>query len=251
MPRKSLFALVAVLLFGTAFTAPAQAQSQAVSFNIGYFSIRGIDGRVPGDILAAELAGTSIVAGTNLSDALLFRLKDFNTATFGGEWLIGLSDFLEGGVGVGYYSSGEVPSVSANFINTSNDSEITQTLRLRIVPITATVRFLPLGRRNVVEPYIGGGVGVFIWRYSEAGQFIDPSNADIFTANPPYVQTGTNAGPVILGGARIPFGKYAIGGEIRWQKATGTLPTSDFVSDAIDLGGVTIQATFVVRFGGK
>jgi hypothetical protein len=250
MPRKSLVALVAVLVFGAAFAAPAQAQSQAVSFNIGYFSIRGIDGRVPGDVLAAELAGTSIVAGTDLSDALLFRLKDFNTATFGGEWLIGLGDFLEGGVGIAYYSR-SVLSSYANLTNQADDSEIVQTLRLRIVPITATVRFLPLGRRNVVEPYIGGGVGVFLWRYSEAGQFIDPSNANIFVANPPYVATGTNAGPVILGGARIPFGKYAIGGEIRWQKATGTLPTEQFVSDAIDLGGLTIQATFVVRFGGK
>ena len=251
MPRKSLFAvLVAVLGFGAAFAAPAQAQSQAVSFNIGYFALRGIDGRVSGDILATELAGTSIVSGTSLSDALFFPLKDFNSATFGGEWLIGLGDNLEGGIGIAYYGR-SVLSSYANFTNQADGSEIVQTLRLRIVPITATVRFLPLGRQNVVEPYIGAGVGIFLWRYSEAGQFIDPTTANIFSANPPFVATGTNAGPVILGGARIPFGNYAIGGEVRWQKATGTLPTSQFVSDAIDLGGLTYQATFVVRFGGK
>jgi hypothetical protein len=241
MLRKSLFALVAVVLFSAAFAAPARAQSQAVSFSIGYFALRGEDVRLAeGDILASELNAGYI-------DALAFNLKDFNNASFGGEWLIGIGNFLEGSVGIAYYTSRGVPSWSANFQNT-NGSEITQTLRLRIVPITATVRFLPLGRSGVVEPYIGAGVGIFNWRYSEVGQFV-ASDQSIYTAS--YAATGTNAGPVVLGGARIPFGKYAIGGEIRWQKATGTLPTSQFLSDMVDLGGVTFQATIVVRFGGR
>jgi outer membrane protein W len=241
MLRKSLVALLAVVLFGALFAAPAHAQSQAVSFNIGGFFLRGEDARLAdGDILATELNAGFI-------DALSFRLKDFNNVTVGGEWLIGLGDFLEGGVGIAYYSSGGVPSVSANFVNTNN-AEITQTLRLRMVPITATVRFLPLGRSSVVEPYAGAGIAVIPWRYSEVGQFLD-SQQNIFTAN--FAATGTNVGPIVLGGARVPFGNFAIGGEVRWQKAHGTLPTSQFLSDRIDLGGVTAQATFVVRFGGR
>ena len=43
----------------------------------------------------------------------------------------------------------------------SNFSEIEQEFKLRIVPFTATFRFLPLGRKGAVQPYIGGGVGVF------------------------------------------------------------------------------------------
>ncbi len=251
MLRKPLVALVAILLFGAAFAQPARAQSQAVNIQIGEFFLRGIDSRVAGDVLANDLAGTSIVAGTNLSDALFFQMKDFNGFTFGGEWLIGVGDFLEGGVGIAYYKR-SVDSTYANFVNTQDGPEITQTLRLRVVPITATVRFLPLGRRSVIEPYIGAGLGVFIWRYTEAGLFIDPSNGDIFSAtgSNSFQATGTNVGPVILGGARIPFGAYAIGGEVRWQRAEGTLP-SDFVGTKIDLGGVTAQATFTVRFGGR
>jgi hypothetical protein len=250
MLRKSLFVLVAVVLFGATFAAPARAQSQAVSFNIGYFVLRGEDARLAeGDILASELNG-------GYYDALAFNLKDFNNVTFGGEWLIGVGQFLDAGVGVAYYSSGGVLSVSRNFVNTDG-SEIPQTLRLRIVPITATVRFLPLGRSAVVEPYVGGGLGIFAWRYSEVGQFVFPNDAggaDISTAT--YQASGTKVGPVVLGGVRFPFGNFAIGGEIRWQKATGTLPgplsaNPQFLSDAIDLGGVTYQATFVVRFGGR
>jgi opacity protein-like surface antigen len=242
MLRKTLVALLAVALFGAAFAAPAQAQSQAVSFNVGYFAVRGLDGRAATDIAANEL-----VLGGNI-DLLDYRLQNFNNATFGAEWLIGLGGFLEGGVGIAYYSSGSVPSVSLNFVNT-NGSEITQALRLRNIPITATVRFLPLGRRSVVEPYIGGGLGIFIWRYSEVGQFVD-SNQNIFSST--FVASGTKVGPVLLGGVRIPVGKYAIGGEIRYQKAEGDL-SSVFapLATTVDLGGLTYQATFVVRFGGK
>ncbi len=251
MSRKTLVALLAVMLFGAAFAAPAHAQSQAVSLDIGYLWVRGLDGRATGDVLVADLAGTSTVVGTELSDALLFDFNHFNNVTFGGEWLIALGDFLEGGVGVGYYSS-SVNSVYANFTNQTNPSvetEIPQTLRLRVVPITATVRFLPLGRKAPVEPYIGGGLGIYAWRYSEVGQFVDPTTADIYSAS--FVGSGWNVGPVIVGGVRLPFGKYALGGEVRWQKATGNLSTNDFVAPKIDLGGTTVQATFVVRFGGR
>lgn len=241
MLRKSLVALLAVMLFGAAFATPARAQSQAVSFNIGKFFLRGEDARLANnDILATELNAGFI-------DALAFNLKDFNNVTIGGEWLIGMGDFLEGGIGVAYYNSGGVPSVSRNYVNKDN-TEITQTLRLRIVPITATVRFLPLGRTSVVEPYVGAGVGIFPWRYSEVGQFV-ASDESIFTAN--YAATGTNVGPVVLGGLRIPFGAYAVGGEVRWQRAKGTLPTDQFLSDTIDLGGISGSFNFTVRFGGR
>lgn len=259
MLRKSLFALLAVMLFGATFAAPAHAQSQAVSLNIGGFMARGIDGRCPNVSLTSsgspllvncDILGTELNAGQ--IDALLFNLKDFNNVTFGGEWLIGVGNMLEAGVGIAYYSSGQVPSVSANYVNQADNSEITQQIRLRIVPITATIRFLPLGRANVVEPYIGGGIGIFPWRYSEVGQFLFPNadgTLDITSAS--YVASGTAVGPVILGGARIPFGRYAIGGEIRWQQAKGTLPLDQFLSDHVDLGGISYQATFVVRFGGR
>ena len=57
-----------------------------------------------------------------------------------------------------------MPSVYAASVN-ANGSEIEQELKLRIVPLTATVRFLPIGHGSV-EPYVGAGIGAFNWRYS-------------------------------------------------------------------------------------
>ena len=51
-------------------------------------------------------------------------------------------------------------------------SDITQDLRLRLVPAAFTFRLLPLGQDRGFQPYVGGGLNVIAWRYSESGQFV-------------------------------------------------------------------------------
>jgi outer membrane protein W len=222
--------------------APASAQvvrvgrdepRNAISFNVGYFALRGIDARDDNDVLLADL------------DELAFDVKDFNGASVGGEYLFGIGQFLEGGVGVGYYQK-TVPSVYADFVN-ENGTEIAQDLKLRVVPVTATIRFLPIGRGAAVEPYVGAGIGFFNFRYSEVGDFVDFSDGTIFSDR--YVDSGTAVGPVILGGVRVPVGDaWSFGGELRWHKAVGDLEEPGFLSDKIDLGGLTTSFTLQIRF---
>jgi outer membrane protein W len=221
-----------------AAATPAGAQvtrvepRQAVGFNLGYFAVRGEDARVDGDVLWEDLS------------SLAFDIKDFNFATFGGEWLFDVSDYLEAGVGVGYYQR-TVPSVYRS-VTHSDGSEIEQDLKLRIVPLTATVRFLPLGRSSV-QPYVGAGIGWFNWRYSEAGEFVDFRDDSIFSAR--FVDSGSSAGPVVLGGIRFPVSDlWLVGGELRYQKAEGNIESEGFLGDKIDLGGWTTSVTFHLRF---
>jgi hypothetical protein len=220
------------------FAPSALHAQQTLSFNIGGFSPRSEDARVRDE-------GPSNDVLVNNLDFLAFNIKDFAGGTFGAEYLVGLGKFVDAGLGIGVYKR-SVPSVYADFVNDNGD-EIEQTLKLRIVPFTATVRFLPMGRSNGVEPYIGAGLGVFNWRYSESGEFIDFSDASLFRES--FVGKGTATGPVVLGGVRIPLGSWGVGGEVRYQKAEGDLPIDqDFSADKIDLGGWTYVATFHVRF---
>lgn len=244
---RSMSSLALMLLaFGT-FASPANAQivqvtrddaRHSVGFNLGYFSVKGQDSRVDDDVLVADLFA---------ADPLLFEVKDFNYVTFGGEWLYAVSNYLETGVGIGYYAR-TVPSVYDDLVNV-NGNEIAQDLKLRMVPITATVRFLPIGRRGPVEPYVGAGVGFVNWRYSESGEFVDSSDGSIFRET--YKADGTAVGPVILGGLRFPAGDaLTVGVEYRWQKAEGdTKPAeSQLLGSKIDLGGQSINFTMHVRF---
>lgn len=221
--------------------AAAQAQSQTLTFNIGYFGLKGEDARSDDDILFAELNQ----AFNNADYSLLFDVSDFNGGMFGADWHFGVGEYIEAGVGASFYRR-RVPTIYENFLDTDL-SELDQDLRLRIAPLTATVRVFPFGRNtNGVQPYLGGGIGAFFWRFSEVGDFIDPSTDQIFFAD--YEENGTSAGPIVFGGVRFPAGDaFLVGGELRWHRAEGTL-SDDFIAERIDLGGWTGNFTMAVRF---
>jgi len=215
-----------------AWAQPAHAQQQTVNFTLGYFTPLGEDARTTGDVLNANRS------------FLFFDLKDFNTASVGGEWLFPLGQYLEGGAGVSF-STRTVPSVYQDFVD-SDGTEVDQDLRLRMVPITFSFRLLPLGQHTGFQPYIGAGVAVIPWRYSESGEFIDFGAGNVIFRDT-FVATGTNAGPVVLGGIRFAGRSVSSGFEIRYQKAEGDVG-NDFAAPKIDLGGWTYNFTVGVRF---
>jgi outer membrane protein W len=223
---------VFALVIGFIGPPAASAQQQSVNLFLGGFIPRSVDARPADDVLV------------NDQNFLDFRIRDFDGVTFGGEYLVGLGDFLEAGLGIGYYQK-TTTSVYLFQVN-ANGSEIPQDLKLRIVPFTATVRFLPLGRHAPIQPYVGAGVGVMRYRYSETGQFVDSDNS-IFTGN--FVGSGTATGPVVLGGVRLSVGQFDPGFEVRYQSAKGDLPADQtFAGPRIDLGGFNYLFTFNIRF---
>jgi len=230
MLRLMSAGLVILMVMGVVAAPPASAQQQ-IAFSIGGFSPKSADHRSLDDVLVNDL------------DFLAFRVSDFSGFIFNGEYLAALGDHFDAGFGVGYYAQ-TVPTVYSDFVN-ANGTEIQQDLRLRIVPFTATVRWLPLGHRGI-EPYIGGGVGIFNYHYSEEGQFLG-TDGSIFNGS--FAGSGTAVGPVLLGGVRVPVGSWGVGGELKYQWAEGTLPADqDFAGNKIDLGGFTYTFTINVRF---
>lgn len=235
--RRSTIALTLAGLVSALAPASSYAQ-QSLNFSLGGFTTRGEDARVRSNNRSDDVL-------VNNLDFLAFKLNDFNGATAGAEYLVAIGEWVDAGLGVGFYRR-TVPSIYSDFVN-SNGTEIEQNLKLRVVPFTATIRFLPLGHHNGLEPYIGAGVGVFNWRYSETGSFVDFSDGSIFRDS--FLGTGTATGPVVLGGIRLPVGSFGVGGEIRYQNAIGDLPSDQgFSGTKIDLGGWNYVATFNVRF---
>ena len=118
--RKVLQCASAAALLAVTAAVPAQAQvrrvasgNQAIGFNVGFFSVKDLDSRSPSadelgrpgadfDVLYADLSQGAF--------SLDFDPKDFSGVTFGGEWLIGLGDYLEAGIGAGFYQR-TVPSL--------------------------------------------------------------------------------------------------------------------------------------------
>jgi hypothetical protein len=215
--------------------APARSASadQVFNFHVGYFALRGEDARIADDVILQNL------------DLHAFQISDFNHANVGGEWLVGFGEFIEAGVGIGFYQR-TVPSVYRGFVH-PDGREIEQDFRLRLLPISASVRLLPIGRNAGIQPYVGGGLGIINWRYTEVGEFVDFRDFGIFRDR--FVAQGTDAGPLFVAGVRVPFGlTFMTGAEIRYHRARGTLDPVDFLDDSIDLGGLTTQITIGFRF---
>ena len=72
--------------------APAASAQQSLSFSLGGFSPRNEDARTSNDVLVHNL------------DFLAFNIKDFSGPTIGAEWLAGLGDKFEAGLGAGFYT---------------------------------------------------------------------------------------------------------------------------------------------------
>ena len=75
-------------------------------------------------------------------------IGQFDDFTFGGEWLFHATwrHYFDGGLGVASYQKTTVPVIDIYNINaTTNSPNIAADLKLRIVPFSATVRFLPIG----------------------------------------------------------------------------------------------------------
>ena len=104
--------IVLTLLAGAALAMSVQtaAAQQTLNFSLGYFTVRGEDARVEGDVLNEN------------RNFLVFDVGDFNGATVGAEWLIPLGEYFEAGAGLSF-SRSTVPSVYADFVDTDG-SEI-------------------------------------------------------------------------------------------------------------------------------
>src|SRR4029077_3373868 len=111
MSRPFWLGLALVCSSFASFAQPALAQ-QTFNVSLGYFTPRGQDARVAGDVLTAN------------RNFLEFDVKDFNSASIGGEWLFPIGRYVEAGAGVSFTRK-TVPTVYSRVVN-ANGSEIAQ-----------------------------------------------------------------------------------------------------------------------------
>jgi opacity protein-like surface antigen len=223
-----------LFLLSAAVAAPAQADT-LFGITGGLFAVKSESNRDVDDVIYQNRGFLS------------FDVSDFNGGTIGGEVLVGAGRFLEVGVGAGYYQR-TVPSVYLDFVNVSG-REIEQDTELQVVPISATARLFPLGRDQGVQPYVGGGIALLNWKYTESGEFVDFNNGnEVFRDT--FTDKGNVTAPVVLGGVRFALSDAVLlGGEFRYQAGKADLdPGLGFAGDRLDLGGYTTQLTLHIRF---
>ena len=122
---------------------------------------------------------------------LFFVISDFRNAQINGEWNISFGHHVEAGVGIGY-----IPAVRDEHVPESRERRRVGNPARTAAADRADHRcgaVHAVGRQGDVQPYVGVGIGAFLYRYSEAGQFVDPSDFSVFTDA--FTKSGTTVGP--------------------------------------------------------
>jgi hypothetical protein len=188
----------------------------------------------------------------DVCDLYFIETGDFDGVYGGVEYNQVLASFVEVGVHYDYYSNTE--DTSYRDYTRPDDSEIRQSLRLRVAPLGVTVRFLPTAKRHRIVPFVGGGVDALFYKYEEYGDFIDFFDPDLAILPDAFVAEDTAFGYHALGGLRVYLNRdFAIVGEGRYQWGKHDMgddfaPNEPGLVNTIDLGGWTFTVGVHVRF---
>lgn len=244
--KRTLLSLIALMLLLPVCAAAQDdddewfpLQEGSVSFRVGGFFPRG----------------ESDIWDQNLSD-FTFELKDFNSFMFGVEVNWFMNRYITLGLAVDAYSK-SVNTEYRDYVD-SNDNPIYQKLKLTLVPITATVKFTPLGngspgyggeRGSGIVPWIGGGLGIYGFTYEETGDFIDFGNDMEIISGTFITDEEAAVGFHVAAGLVVPIGlTWDIFAEARYSWVEGEL-SEDFLGfDPIDLGGASFCGGVSYRF---
>ncbi len=184
--------------------------------------------------------------------------SDFRGFSFGFTYVRSLENWLELGLNLDFFDETE-RSEYRDFVDEDGRS-ILHDSELSLVPLTADVRFYPLGRyrvrpggRYILQStfYLGLGGGFIFWDYEERGDFLD------FTFDPPEIfgsrfrDDGIALEAHGLASVEIPVSPSTyLMFEGRYSFAEDTLggDFSDLPERDIHLGGAAFYGGFSFRF---
>lgn len=189
-------------------------------------------------------------------ELLTFAIDDFNNFAGSLEFGFPIEEHFDMSLEIGLYKATTFTEYR-DFID-SEGYAIEQRLGLRIVPIVFSGKFLPIGKtsrkgvrgrteyRSII-PYIGGGVGLYLWRYEELGDYIDFSDFSIYPTQ--FLSKGADLGLHLKGGVEVPIGSsVAFMAEISHHIIKAEL-SEDFVGfEKFDLGGNYLSFGIVLRY---
>jgi hypothetical protein len=179
-----------------------------------------------------------------------FDVGDFNYLMGGVELDIELTNYLDVAIGFDGYSR-RVDSAYRDFVRDDGD-EISQSFKLKVLPITGGLRFLPAGKFRRLIPHVAVGAGLYYFDYQERGDFISTGSSQIFLGTfsdrglVPGLQAGAGAEYRFSEGIDPGEGWYFFG-QFRRHWVSADL-ADDFTGEKLDLGGSEFAFGLSLRF---
>jgi len=164
---------------------------------------------------------------------------------FGGaEFSLGLGSHLE----LGFHLDGYGRNVHTSYRDFVRESgrEIQQTLRLNVVPLGVSLRFLARGEKGTLTPYVAVGPDIVFYEYEEFGDFVDFETLDV--REDAFLSRGAAPGFHVAAGLRVPINyDFSVVGEGRYEWAKDDMG-DDFRGNRLDLSGAAFTLGVNIRF---
>lgn len=192
-------------------------------------------------------------------DTLTLGRGDFASALISGEAGVTVLDPVDVTVGL-EYSGRTAPSEMRNWV-TQDDQPITQTTKFTRFRVLVGAKAYLLSRGRSISryawipapwsPYLGAGLGMTWYEFTQEGDFVDSETADIFEDR--FTTKGHGITPWVAAGADITLSPYFyLRAEARHLWGTGTIDRSTFQGFApLDLSGFRAMIGVGVRTTGR
>jgi opacity protein-like surface antigen len=248
--RKALLPLTLAVLALTAAPAVANLATFRLSFNVP---------SMKSDFWTTEFNQMTITRSGFQETSFGFNYELFLTKAV--SLVFGLDTFSKSKSGfyrgyVGYqFEEGDFAFPDAYF----GDYQPSHTLRYSVTPLQVSVKLTPFGRRVKLIPYLGGGIGLYLYNLRMSGDMIDFSDEFVFTdadgSQVPvypiyYVDVRESDfgrigfGWQVFGGLMYPIGnRMTVDGMFQYRRASAAMKSFQGF-EPLDLGGYQISIGF-------
>ncbi len=244
--------IVAILLF------PTMALADAISIRLGYFVPRA-----KSDLWEIEFENMDFTLSNYQNSTLGFVYEKYLTPQL--SLVVGLDGYSKSRAGfykdyVGYsFQEGDFAFPAQYY---QGDFALSHVFGVSITPIQLGIKLMPLSYRSSFSPYVGGGIGLYIWSVRLQGDMIDFSDTWYYEDEnlgeiPIYPIYPTNA----RDDNNFSFGYHAFVGlmfriaqrmaieaEFKYSSLKGNLKEAFEGFEPFDLGGYHISVGLNYRF---
>jgi opacity protein-like surface antigen len=244
-----------ILLTSLFLLVPGLVFSDTVSFRVGYFIPRG-----QSDLWEMEFEQMTFTKSNFQNTNFCFAYEYFLARQI--SVVIGIDSYSKNKVGnyidyVGYtFEEGDFAFPQEYY---TGDWVPSHLFSVSITPIQLSLKLTPMGRQEKIIPYVGGGVGLYIWTVRLQGDMVD------FTDEWSYEDPDLGEVPIfgvwstdareenkiafgyhVFGGFMMPFARrITLDVQFKYNVATGKFsddPMSGFEGfEPFDLGGYQIS----------
>jgi opacity protein-like surface antigen len=243
--KKSLILLLALI-----FLTPSLAFSNIFTFKAGLFIPRAQRG-----LWEVEFENMSFSKTDYMTTNFGFAYEYFLTRE--ASLVIGVDSYTKNKVGR-YVDFAGIQLVEGDFAFPIEDYEEhfppTHSFNVSITPIQLSLKLTPMGRTGKFIPYVGGGVGLYLWNVRLNGDLVDfdPDNVWVYVPDDIYIYSITFVDQWERN--RISFGYHAFGGimvpftqrmtfevEFKYNRAQGELKEAFEGFEPFDLSAYQIS----------